>query len=369
VSDDIDSEDSGVDAVNDDFGPLRAPFPYFGGKRDVAAQVWERLGQPKQYIEPFCGSAAMLLSAPKPASLEVAGDFNGFIVNFWRAVQAQPAEVARWADYPVSHIDMGARHIWLMQQRERIGAALHDVDWPGDARVAGWWLWGQCAWIGSGWCEWTSKAREPRATAGVTGNGQIPHISDAGRGVQAAGQIPFVSRTGQGYQNEASVADVASASRAWTSSGAVAHQWLRRLAARLERVRLIHGDWSRCLNHHYGKDATSVFFDPPYENYEGLYRAGKVAQDVAAWCKANPELRIALCGHIGDYDLPGWDVMQWSRKRNTYGGTGTKDAEAIWFSPGCMKPGAAAEVPKRPAKSIASNDSQPSLFDLIKEAS
>ena len=58
---------------------MNAPFPYFGGKRDIARDVWARLGRPKQYIEPFCGSAAMLLAAPAPASLEVVNDINGFI--------------------------------------------------------------------------------------------------------------------------------------------------------------------------------------------------------------------------------------------------------------------------------------------------
>jgi DNA adenine methylase len=136
---------------------LRAPFPAFGGKRDIASAVWERLGSPKQYIEPFCFSAAVLLAATAPASLEVIGDLNGFVANFWRAVVHQSDVVARWADYPVSHIDLGARHRWLMEQRERVGAGLQDPNWPGDAQVAGWWLWGQCCWIGSGWCEWQRK--------------------------------------------------------------------------------------------------------------------------------------------------------------------------------------------------------------------
>jgi hypothetical protein len=141
---------------------LLAPFPYFGGKRSVAAEVWQRLGLPTQYIEPFCGSAAVLLAAPKPAQLEVVCDGSGFIANFWRATKYQPAEVATWADYPVSHIDLGARHVWLMAQRDRIGAELQDCDWPGDAKVAGWWLWGQCCWIGSGWCDWAGSARGQR---------------------------------------------------------------------------------------------------------------------------------------------------------------------------------------------------------------
>lgn len=316
--------------------PLRAPFPAFGGKRDVVTDVWARLGSPKQYTEPFCFSAAMLLGAPAPASLEVIGDQNGFVANFWRATARQPSDVARWADYPVSHIDLGARHIWLMQQRDRLGAELHDPLWPGDAQVAGWWLWGQCAWIGSGFCEWTGKIPHVSdAGRGVQAAGQIPHVGNAGRGVQATGQIPFLSSKGMGYQ---SGGDPAPESDFITSSGRVAYAWLRRLSNRLERVRIIHGDWSRCLNHHYGGSQAAFFLDPPYENYEGVYCAGPVAQAVAEWCREHEDRRIALCGHRGDYDLPGWEVFEWSRKRNTYSGTGTKDAEAIWFSPACIKP-------------------------------
>lgn len=103
-------------------------------------------------------------------------------------------------------------------------------------------------------------------------------------------------------------------------------------------MRIIHGDWKRCLNHHYGGSDTAVFLDPPYDGYEELYHAGSVASAVADWCRENADLRIALCGHIGDYDLPGWDVLNWERKRNTYSGAGTKASEAIWFSPACLKP-------------------------------
>lgn len=43
---------------------LRAPFPYFGGKRRVADAVWARLGDAPNYVEPFAGSAAVLLARP-----------------------------------------------------------------------------------------------------------------------------------------------------------------------------------------------------------------------------------------------------------------------------------------------------------------
>ena len=174
---------------------MNSPFPYFGGKRTVAAAVWARLGSPKQYIEPFCGSAAVLLAAPRPAALEVVCDGSGFIANFWRAVKHQPAAVAEWADYPVSHIDLGARHGWLMAQRDRIGAEMQDPDWPGDAKVAGWWLWGQCCWIGSGWCDWfgqnpaRERCRDGRQAIGrIRRRDGVQADSVAGRGVQAIGK-------------------------------------------------------------------------------------------------------------------------------------------------------------------------------------
>lgn len=305
---------------------LLSPFPYFGGKRTVAADVWARLGSPSQYIEPFCGSAAVLLACPKPAALEVICDGSGFIANFWRAVKHQPAAVATWADYPVSHIDLGARHIWLMNQRDRTGQALHDPDWPGDAKVAGWWLWGQCCWIGSGWCDWF--------------DGQVPHAGDAGRGVQAIGKVPHASSAGMGVQAIGKVPHAGNAGREdalLTSCGRTAWVWLHRLADRLERVRIVHGDWSRCLNNRYGGDDTAVFLDPPYRSYEALYgNASAVADSVETWARENQHLRIALCGHRDDYQLHGWDEVEWSRGRLTYAGSQTTDSECVWYSPACL---------------------------------
>jgi len=307
---------------------LISPFPYFGGKRSVASEVWQRLGTPKQYIEPFCGSLAVLLAAPKPAALEVVNDASGFIANFWRAVKHQSAEVAQWADYPVSHIDLGARHQWLMAQRDRIGTEMQNPDWPGDAKVAGWWLWGQCCWIGSGWCDWFGQIPHASdAGMGVQAIGQIPHASDAGMGVQAIGQIPHASDAGRGDE-------------LLTSCGRTALRWLRQIADRIERVRVVHGEWDRCLNNHFGGSETAIFLDPPYRSYEKLYgNVEAIADEVAAWALDNEHLRIALCGHKGDYDMPGWDVVGWSRGRLTYSGKKTTDQECVWYSPSCLARG------------------------------
>ena len=68
-----------------------------------------------------------------------------------------------------------------------------------------------------------------------------------------------------------------------TSAGRTAWRWLHQLADRLERVRIVHGDWSRCLNNHFGGADTAVFLDPPYRSYERLYGdAAPVADAVEA---------------------------------------------------------------------------------------
>jgi site-specific DNA-adenine methylase len=40
---------------------LDAPFPWFGGKRQVAAELWRRFAGIANYVEPFFGSGAVLL--------------------------------------------------------------------------------------------------------------------------------------------------------------------------------------------------------------------------------------------------------------------------------------------------------------------
>lgn len=134
---------------------LKAPFPYFGGKSKVATEVWQRFGDVANYVEPFCGSAAVLLGRPTPARIETVNDANCFIANFWRAIQVDPEAAAHYADWPVNEADLHARHRWLMlsdsstEWRERMKT---DPDFY-DAKIAGWWVWGASCWIGAGWCD------------------------------------------------------------------------------------------------------------------------------------------------------------------------------------------------------------------------
>jgi hypothetical protein len=142
---------------------LRAPFPWFGGKRRVADVVWRAFGQDvPNYIEPFAGSLAVLLARPGgPGKIETVNDRDRYLANFFRALKADPDAVARWADDPVNEADLHARHKWLVNQadfRERMHT---DPDFY-DVKIAGWWVWGICQWIGGGWCVEPNNHKHPK---------------------------------------------------------------------------------------------------------------------------------------------------------------------------------------------------------------
>jgi hypothetical protein len=152
---------------------LRAPFPWFGGKSRVSHLVWERFGDVRNYVEPFAGSLAVLLGRPFEARVETVNDANAYLANFWRALageNADPDAVAYYADWPVNEADLHARHRWLVETaKERTERVMTDPDYF-DPKVAGWWVWGQCLWIGSGWCqrpEWTGRAHCVRSARGI----------------------------------------------------------------------------------------------------------------------------------------------------------------------------------------------------------
>ncbi len=136
---------------------LKSPFSYFGGKSIVAKEVWQRFGNVKNYVEPFAGSAAVLLKRPLihfvgDKRIETINDIDGMISNFWRSIALHPEETARWADWPVNENDLHARHKWLISKKENLKDKLEKNPLYCDPQIAGWWVWGICLWIGGGFC-------------------------------------------------------------------------------------------------------------------------------------------------------------------------------------------------------------------------
>ena len=330
---------------------LKAPFPYFGGKSRAAALVWDRFGDVPNYVEPFAGSLAVLLGRPHPPRVETVNDIDAMLANFWRSIAHDPDAVAKWADWPVNESDLHPRHRWLVEQIPGLREKLEDPD-AFDAKIAGWWVWGQCLWIGAGWCQrpdWEGRGH----AAGLRGRGI--HGSrrwqgggrGGGSGVHApsltSGQLPHLSGASssaqRGYQAK------------WGQEIGL-YEYMRRLSARLRRVRVCRGDWTRVLTPSVTTyiGVTGVFLDPPYSHdlRERCYAEDHdISADVRAWAIAHgddPKFRIALCGYEdehGDGMPASWSKVAWK----AHGGYSRTEAarenatqERIWFSPHCLKP-------------------------------
>ena len=340
---------------------LAAPFPYFGGKANACSEVWAAFGLVDNYVEAFAGSAAMLLGAPDGKRIETINDFDGMVANFWRAIAADPEAVAHHADWPCNEVDLFARHSWLVRQRQNITEQLHaDPAWF-DAKIAGWWCWGSCNWIGSGWCSGTGpwihdgerivdSRQLPHLSAGQGVNRQIPHLS-AGQGINR--KIPHLSE-GQGINRKIPhLSEGRGINRATDRASRRAYilEWFGLLHARLRDVRVTCGDWQRVckdsVTTRHGLSA--VFLDPPYEKGAMDYGAGGmglgVAEAVREWCAANGDnkaLRIVLCGHAGEHDAllaRGWHLRTWKARKGyamTEEATKNSASETLWCSPHCV---------------------------------
>lgn len=391
--------------------PLKAPFPWFGGKKRVAEVAWRGFGDVPNYVEPFFGSGAVLLLRPHEPKIETVNDIDRMLVNFWRAVVASPDEVAHHADWPVNEADMHARHQWLVQHlfpEAEFARRMHtDPDFY-DAKIAGWWVWGICQWIGSGWCAEPNNHKKPKldgigkgvhSNAGHTSQ-QLPSLngkmsgmgvhSDAahlskqmpdlkisdgagGRGVHASGFLdrqgklsqalpylrvnPTQSQAGQGVHAQSVLRRLPSLGNDRGLHGVAAPpctDWFRALQVRLRRVRVACGDWTRVLGDSVlgkgqnvgGRRPCAVFLDPPYPHdgrSTGLYAEddADIASRVRDWALEHGDdrdLRIALCGYEGSYEMPAsWTKFAWKAARGYAAEDNENSArERIWFSPHCL---------------------------------
>lgn len=308
---------------------LQSPFPYFGAKSRVAADVWARFGDVPNLVEPFAGSLAVLLARPHEPRIETVNDLDGFIANFWRATQADPEAVADAADWPVNECDLHARHTYLVARREELTVRLMGDPDHYDAKLAGWWCWGLCCWIGGGWC----SGQGPWHSV----DGRFMRMEDESAGVGVSRRLPHLGNAGRGVNKNVALVD-----------------WFQRLRDRLRRVRVCCGDWSRVCGPSVTlmNGMTAVFLDPPYSAEAG--RAEVYAQEDLAVAHAvrewaiqngdNPDLRIALCGYEGEHEMPdGWECLAWKTSGGYGGGKGgrgeaNQHRERVWFSPRCLRP-------------------------------
>jgi DNA adenine methylase len=325
-------------------GELVAPFPYFGSKRLIASTVWEAFGDVDSYLEPFAGSSAVLLARPANhrKHVETINDIDGYLVNFWRAVSSDPEGVLRYVDFPVSQVDLHARHDYLLASKEKIQIKLRNDPEYYNLKMAGWWVWGICAWIGHGWCEKPSD--------------QIPSIGTYGRGVHSKTlSQPFDGISSIGLKNLFSS-----------------------LQERTRQVRILCGSWDRML----GKASlrptgvpktVGIFFDPPYAEGNMSYACGDttgIGEKVREWCiahQSDPDLRMVLCGYQGEHELPKWRKIYYNTNKG-YGGK-NNHREILWLSPSCLPVGKEKDVEAYTRPSLSSFIHRAARILVLEESS
>ncbi len=292
-----------------------APFSYFGGKRDIAPQVWEFFGaRIKNYIEPFAGGMAILLARPNPSLVveerfvETVNDKDALVINAWRAMKhANPRELAELVETINSqqHLDSFKKDVYenyyMLNRLIRSGTERYHP------YLAAMWIAGMKNAIGAGF-----------ANTADTYSKVSPRIVISG--------WPFGS----------------------------AERYFKYMKYRLKHVNLMCLNWHELVGSPTRttlQGETATFIDPPYPRKERspCYNEddGSPSNAAAEWAietirkdKAN-KFRIAFCGYRRLYKkkfkAEGWTSISWKGKG--YGvqgdGRGRVNAaeETVWFSP------------------------------------
>jgi DNA adenine methylase len=121
---------------------LKPPFPYFGGKGILSRRIAAMLPPHGHYVEPYCGSLAVLL-AKRPSGMETVSDLDQALVTFWQVLRDRPADLARACaltphslaefrdaedvDAPGDELET-ARRVWVRLTQGRAGT-LRNTGW------------------------------------------------------------------------------------------------------------------------------------------------------------------------------------------------------------------------------------------------
>jgi len=294
----------------------------------------------------------------------------------------------------VNHADLMARKAALIKNEERLLENLvADETWH-DPVMAGYWIWAASCWIGSGLTRPNTRPHLADKGMGVHAIGQVPHLGNKGMGVHAIGQRPHLGNKGMGVHAIGQRPHLADKGKGVHAIGQVPHlgnkgkgvhaigkrprrtgwgeagvhkssneniyRWFEELSARLRRVRVVCGDWTRvCGGNWQDRMGTvGIFFDPPYGHLAtrdpGIY--GVDSLDVAGWVSAwavergeKPSYRIVLAGYFEEHESlleKGWTVHRWKssggyslKATGESQGKLNRHREALFFSPHCLKAG------------------------------
>lgn len=135
---------------------MKPPIPYYGGKITIGPQIGTLLPEHMHYVEPYCGSLAVLMAKPRSPH-ETVNDIDGDLMTFWRIVRERPDELAHvcsltphsrqefrtcseWmrgdrGDEVLADIEV-ARRVWVCLTQGR-GGVLRNTGWRHYVRPTG----------------------------------------------------------------------------------------------------------------------------------------------------------------------------------------------------------------------------------------
>lgn len=130
---------------------MKPPITYYGGKTTIADRIVSLLPDHKHYVEPFCGSLAVLL-AKRPSAHETVNDLDGDLITFWRVLRNRPLDLERVCaltpharaeydaclrgDRPADELEV-ARRVWVRLAQGRGGQLRRTTGWRYFADPAG----------------------------------------------------------------------------------------------------------------------------------------------------------------------------------------------------------------------------------------
>lgn len=255
--------------------PTSLPFAYNGKKTNAAKQIWELLGDPKHYIEPFAGSCAVLLSRPHDYTqrYETINDYDAYLTNLLRAIKLDPEKLFEHVDAtPANRIECAALRKEAHTEEENL-RELIEADRT--------------------YCDVDTAAQYYAMLCD-----SFPGSS----GLRAAPSTHVRLSYRDGLK-----------------------PIFEQIAQRFRHVCIHAASWETLVTNAQLPSPTGVYLDPPYDKTERAYRQrNRVSADVEAWCleQTGGPHRIVLSGYDSEHDTllgHGWRKVE-TRKANIAGG-------------------------------------------------
>lgn len=291
-------------------GPIAPPVTWFGGKAKLAPRIIGYFPAHQTYVEPFGGSAAVLLAKP-PSPVEVYNDVDGDLVNLFRVLRD-----------PESFEKLRQGVDLTLYAREEFELALQPASDPIEAA--------------------RRFLVRQRQSHGGHGRRWSYSIEDARGGM-------------------------ASSVRRWIAGV----ERLPDIHKRLRTVQIERDDW-RVLMRRFDSAETLFYFDPPYQpdtRVDGEYAHELSAADHESMVKTllQTPAMVVLSGYAHPAYMPleqaGWqridmDVPAYSSSERS------RRIESLWLSPNVLARGA-----QRPQGANATGDLFAGLVGDINSAS